>query len=65
MFVQAAETMRRLYNPDHVAYGDVATDLYKRSGDAAVVELDIWPRYLDGEFERDEALKRIVDSFYP
>ena len=29
MFVQAEETMRRFFNPDHLAYGD-AIDLYER-----------------------------------
>jgi hypothetical protein len=64
MFVQAAETVRRLFNPDHVAYGD-ATDLYQRTGATAVVEREIWPRYLDGELTRDEALRRIVERVLP
>jgi len=64
MFVQAEETMRRLYDPEHLAYGD-ATDLYARSGAAAVVEREIWPRFLDGELTRDEALLRIVDRLEP
>ncbi len=64
MFVQAGETMRRLYNPEHVAYGD-ATDLYERSGNAAVVEREVWPRYLDGDLGREEALGQIVESLYP
>jgi hypothetical protein len=64
MFVQAEETMRRLYNPEHVAYGD-ATDLYQRTGVAATVQRDIWPRYLDGELTRDEALRRIVETLDP
>ncbi len=45
MFVQAEETMRRFFNPDHLAYGD-ATDFYERTGVTAVVEREIWPRYL-------------------
>jgi hypothetical protein len=64
MFVQAEETVRRLFNPDHVAYGE-ATDLYQRTGATAVVVREIWPRYLDGELTRDEALRRIVESLLP
>ena len=64
MFVQAEETMRRLFNPDHLAYGDV-TDLYDRTGVTAVVEREIWPRYLDGELTRDEALLKIVETLEP
>ena len=37
MFVQAEETMRRFFNPDHLAHGD-ATDLYERTGVTAVVK---------------------------
>jgi len=64
MFVQAEETMRRLFNPDHLAYGD-ATTLYERTGVTAVVEREIWPRYLDGELSRDEALRGIVETLHP
>ena len=64
MFVQAAETMRRIYDPEHVPYG-VSSDLYARSGAAAEVERRIWPRFLDGELDRDEALRRIVDEIVP
>jgi hypothetical protein len=64
MFVQAEETMRRLFNPDHLAYGD-ATDLYERMGVTAVVERESWPRYLDGELTRDEALRAIVETLQP
>jgi hypothetical protein len=64
MFVQAEETVRRLFNPDHQAYGD-ATDLYDRTGVTADVEREIWPRYLNGELGRDEALRRIVETLKP
>ena len=64
MFVQAEETMRRLFNPDHLAYGD-ATTLYARTGVTAVVEREIWPRYLDGELSRDDALRKIVETLEP
>jgi hypothetical protein len=64
MFVQAEETMRRLFNPGHLAYGD-ATELYERTGVTADVEREIWPRYLDGELSRDEALRKIVETLDP
>ncbi len=64
MFVQAEETIRRLFDPGHVAYGD-ATDLYERTGEIAVVEREIWPRHLDGELTREEALRAIVDRLVP
>lgn len=64
MFVQAEETMRRLFNPDHLAYG-AATDLYERTGATGVVEREIWPRYLDGELSRDDALHRIIETLDP
>ncbi|MFQ5700864.1 MAG: hypothetical protein ACE5HU_03365 [Acidobacteriota bacterium] len=64
MFVQAAETVRRLFNPDHVAYGE-ATSLYARTGAIADVEGEIWPRYLDGAISRDEALNLIAERFAP
>lgn len=64
MFVQAEETMRRLFDPDHVGYGE-ATTLYERTGAPAAVEREVWPRYLDGELTREEALRDIVDTLYP
>lgn len=64
MFVQAEETMRRLFDPDHQAYGD-ATSLYERTGAPAVVEREIWPRYLDGEMSGEEALRKIVETLDP
>jgi len=64
MFVQAEETMRRLFNPDHVAYGD-ATSLYERTGVTAVVEREIWPRFLDGELTREKTLREIVETLQP
>ncbi len=64
MFVQAEETMRRLFNPDHRAYGDV-TDLYERTGVTADVEREVWSRFLDGEQAREAALREIVETLDP
>ena len=66
MFVQAEATMRRLYDAQHVAYGDTQrgdiAPLYERSGEAAVVVRRLWKAHLDGGLGRDEALERIVDE---
>jgi hypothetical protein len=56
--------MRRLFNPEHVAHGD-ATGLYERTGSAVVVERRIWPRHLDGEMTRDEAMRVIIAELDP
>lgn len=66
MFVQAEETMKRLYDADHVAYGDTQrgdiAPLYERSGEAAAIVRRVWGRYLDGDFDLQEAVRRIVDE---
>lgn len=66
MFVQAEETMKRLYNARHVAYGDTKrgdiAPLYERSGEAVVIVRRVWGRYLDGEFDMPGAVQRIVDE---
>jgi hypothetical protein len=64
MFVQAEETMRRIYDPQHLGYGN-ATDLYERLGNTAQVERRIWPLVLDGQIETDAALRQIVDALVP
>ena len=66
MFVQSEATMRRLYDAEHVAYGDTQrgniAPLYERSGEAAVVVRRLWNAYLDGVLGREEALDAIVDE---
>lgn len=66
MFVQAEQTMKRLYDPDHVAYGDTrrgdVAPLYERSGEAAVIVRRVWGQYLDGDFDLQEAVRRIVEE---
>lgn len=66
MFVQAEATMRRIYDAQHVAYGDTRrgdiAPLYERSGEAAVVVRRLWNAHLDGALGRDEALEGIVDE---
>ncbi len=69
MFVQAENTMRRIYDPDHQAYGDTTrgdiAPLYEREGEAAAVVRKHWTAYLDGESSREQALQKIVDDLTP
>jgi hypothetical protein len=64
MFVQAAETVRRLLDPEHVDYGDTPAagmaPYYERDAKVAAVVRPAWRAYLDVEITRDEAVKRIV-----
>jgi hypothetical protein len=64
MFVQAAETMRRLYAPAHVPYGE-SSGVYDRLGTADDPVRRLWPQVLDGALARDEALRRMVDELVP
>lgn len=66
MFAQAENTMRRLFDPEHVAYGDTRrgdiAPLYERWGRAADVVRAAWSDYLDGEITRAAAVERIADE---
>lgn len=66
MFVQSEETMRRVYDPGHLAYGDTQrgdiAPLYQRNGQAAVIVRREWRRHLDGEIDLDTALERIAEQ---
>ena len=64
MFVQAEETIRRLYDPEHVAYGE-AYGVYERTGPLADLERREWRRYLDGEQSRAEAIATILAAIDP
>lgn len=63
MFAQAEQTMRRIFDREHVAYGDSArgniAPLYERSGQAAIDVRRHWSDYLDGRIDRDTALAQI------
>lgn len=66
MFVQSEETMRRVYDPDHIAYGDTQrgdiAPLYERWGDSAVSVRRHWRDFLDDKIDRETALTRIADD---
>lgn len=63
MFIQAGETMRRFYDPDHTDWGE--TGVYDRMGPAALRAREIWLAHLAGRFDRPAALGAIVDAFLP
>lgn len=63
MFVQAAETIRRIVNPEHKHYG-VVSKYYERVSRPGVPigneVRDVWTRYLDGKISREEAVDTLV-----
>jgi hypothetical protein len=61
MFVNAAETIRRVVDPKHVDYGD-ASGYYAKVQAIADVERPLWKQYLDRKITRDEALDGIVKA---
>ena len=62
MFVQAAGTVRRVFDPAHKDYGDVA-GVYGRLPKASPVVVPAWRDYLDGKTTREAALDRIVQGY--
>jgi hypothetical protein len=62
MFVQPAGTVRRVLDPSHKDYGDVA-GYYPKVPRAAAVVVPAWRDYLDGKIDREAALERIVKGF--
>lgn len=58
VFVQAAETVRRVLAPQHKPYGEVA-EVYAKLPRVASV-LTHWVKYLDGRMTREAALEQIV-----
>lgn len=62
MFIQAAETIRRIIDPTHKHYGEVR-GYYERVPLPSKIELPVWIAYLDGKITRDEAVTQIVEGF--
>jgi hypothetical protein len=62
MFVQAAGTVRRVLDPNHRDYGDVA-GYYPKVPRAAAVVVPAWRDYHDGKITREAVLERIVKGF--
>ncbi len=64
MFVQAGETIRRIVNPDHQHYGDVA-EYYQRVGPVSEIVRKHWTSYLDGQMSREDAVAKMVEEAVP
>jgi hypothetical protein len=62
MFVQSAETVRRVLDPKHQDYGEV-TGYYAKAAVAARAVRPAWIAYLDGRCTRDDAVSRMVRVF--
>jgi hypothetical protein len=66
MFVQAAETVRRLLDPTHVDYGETEMwgrpGLYARQPRIPAAVRPAWRAYLDGVIDRAEAVRRMVQG---
>lgn len=60
-FINSGETIRRAVDRAHTHYGD-ETGLYERIGAIASIQRAVWNRYLDGEIDVDEAVRRIVEE---
>jgi hypothetical protein len=64
MFVQAAESIRRVIDPAHVDYGETEK-VYERMGPSAEAVRGFWRDHLDGKLSQSEALDGIVASVAP
>lgn len=64
MFVQSAESIRRLIEPTHRDYGEVEK-VYERTGSDAETVRGLWRDFLDQKLARGEALAAIVESLAP
>jgi len=64
MFVQAAESVRRVIDPAHVDYGE-SEKVYERMGASAEAVRGFWHDHLDGHLTLDQALDGIVASLEP
>lgn len=61
MFVQAAATVRRVFDPAHKDYGDGG--YYSKVSRAAGVVVPAWKDYNEGKITREAAVERIVSGF--
>ena len=59
MFVQSAATVRRVLNPAHKDYGDVA-GYYAKVPVAARIVRAAWGDYLAGHLTREKAIQQMV-----
>ncbi len=64
MFVQSAESIRRVIDPAHVDYG-IARKVYTRGGPALETLRAAWHDHLEGNLSEAQALDAIVASVRP
>ncbi|TAJ24092.1 MAG: hypothetical protein EPO68_02030 [Planctomycetota bacterium] len=64
MFVQSAQSVRRVLAPEHVDYG-VQAKYYDKVRAVADAELRIWPQVLDGKLALDAALDALCAELVP
>ena len=64
MFVQSAESIRRVIAPEHVDYG-VVEGVYERFGTTAEEVRGAWVEHLEGALGCDEALASMVAAVAP
>jgi hypothetical protein len=64
MFVQSAESIRRVLDPSHQDYGE-RERVYARLGESATLVRGLWSDHLEGKLTRDEALDGIVAGLAP
>ena len=62
VFIQSAETVKRLIDPSHRAYGEGPKGVYERLQALSNVELPVWNEYLDGKISREDAINRIIEG---
>ena len=64
MFVQSAESIRRVIDPAHVDYG-IARTVYARGGPALETLRTAWHDHLEGKLTQAQALDAIVAGARP
>jgi len=64
MFVQSGESIRRVIDPAHQDYGEVAK-VYARMAPNAEIVRGFWREWLDGRSKSTEALEQIVANVLP
>ncbi|MEP0848204.1 MAG: hypothetical protein HRF50_15445 [Phycisphaerae bacterium] len=64
IFVQAAETIRRVVDPAHQDYGDVR-GYYAKVPEAVAAVRERWRECLDGKLPREQAVADIASAYKP
>lgn len=64
IFVEAAETIRRVIDPAHQDYGDVR-GYYAKVPEAVAAVRENWRACLDGKLSREQAITEIASAYKP